>query len=61
MVFLDKSVLLQSITHLFREFPLGKRQMLQESAIVALSEDGVAYERVTFPLGHSCSELLFSF
>lgn len=35
--------------------------MLQESAIVARFEDGVAYERVTFPLGRSCSELLFSF
>lgn len=31
------------------------------NAVVAQSEDGVAYERVTFPLGHSCSELLFSF
>lgn len=25
------------------------------------SVDGVVYERATFPLGHSCSELLFSF
>lgn len=35
--------------------------MLQEGAVVAQSVDGVVYERATFPLGRSCSELLFSF
>lgn len=42
-------------------FLFPKDRMLQGCAVVAQSEDGVAYERVTFPLGHSCSELLFSF
>lgn len=44
-----------------REFPFGNRKMLLEGAVVAGSVDGVVYERATFPLGHSCSELLFSF
>lgn len=35
--------------------------MLQEGVVVAQSVDGVVYERATFPFGHSCSELLFSF
>lgn len=35
--------------------------MLQEGVVVAQSVGGVVYERATFPLGHSCSELLFSF
>lgn len=42
-----------------REFPFGN--VLQEGAVVALSVDGAGCKRATFPLGHSCSELLFSF
>lgn len=50
-----------SLLHICLESCLLEKDMLQESAIVAQSEDGVAYERITSPLGHSCSELLFSF
>lgn len=31
------------------------------SVKAAQSEDSVVNERLIFPLGHSCSELLFSF
>lgn len=57
VVFLDKSVLLWPVTQGVSFW----KQRLQEGVVVARSVDGVVYERATFPFGHSCSELLFSF